>query len=366
MSGAATRDRGDGEPACVGHDRGCASRSELADAAAAGLLHERGATIATVCSRGRVRRAGASTSASLRLGGAELVAERELELGVGGDGRAERRTARPRATSPAGAETARARMPSSSMPASRSLGLDDQRPPTTRVEHGACAWLDGRAEDAAARAPCSARRRDAGVGEHGAQLRATTPMTRPRRAAARPWPGRPGRRRRGEDASIAERGRRAAGGCPSASARAFGGLARPRGRRGTGRRARSAFLSSARCWPMTPEARSIASEPTSARSETDGRCALGLDLRLRLRGDAGGLGLRLLLQLGDDRACRPRGPGRGCGRPRRGPRRAAPVYCSRRARPPRWASLGLRRCCPRSPRRARRAAALMRGSDTSR
>ena len=61
-----------------------------------------------------------------------------------------------------------------------------------------------------------------------------------------------------------------------------------------------AFLSSLSDSPMTPDARSRASVPTSERSDTMRGRALGLDLSLRVGDDACGFGLRLLDQLGAD------------------------------------------------------------------
>ncbi len=60
-----------------------------------------------------------------------------------------------------------------------------------------------------------------------------------------------------------------------------------------------AFLSSSDS-PMTPDARSMASVPTSPRSDTMRGGALGLDLVLRVGDDARRIGLRLLDELGAD------------------------------------------------------------------
>ena len=75
---------------------------------------------------------------------------------------------------------------------------------------------------------------------------------------------------------------------------------RPRGRRGTGPRSPATSLSSVSASPITPEARSIARDPDLAAQRHDRRLALGLDLRLRVRGDARGLGRRGVLRLSDD------------------------------------------------------------------
>ncbi len=66
-----------------------------------------------------------------------------------------------------------------------------------------------------------------------------------------------------------------------------------------------------------------------------GARALGLDLRLRLRGDARGLGRRLLTQLGDDPLAVLAGLVADAAGLGRAPRRAAPCTARGRARPPR-------------------------------
>ena len=126
-----------------------------------------------------------------------------------------------------------------------------------------------------------------------------------------------------------------------------------------------AFLSSVRLSPMTPDARSMRERADLGAQRDERGLALGLDLRLRARGDAGGLGRGLLLGLGDDLLAVLASGARGCGRPRRARRRAG--RCTPRARPrPCAAPRRPSRCCPRWPRRARRAASGRAGARTSR
>ena len=114
-------------------------------------------TIAAVCAEA-LPASSRSTSAAFGAGSASLLRKRELEFCVGGHGASEREQLRRRCRRPAGADRAMARMPSSSIAASRSSDVD-QRCAATVDEQRDERCGESCAEDARRREPpCPAGR----------------------------------------------------------------------------------------------------------------------------------------------------------------------------------------------------------------